>query len=218
MFKLYDYYRSSTCFRVRIALHFKGLSFEQIPINLVKEGGQHLTDNYRAINPQTLVPSLEDCAEKTILTQSTAIIEYLEEKFPEPTLLPRKLIQRAKARAMSQVIACDIHPLNNLRVLKYLTGPFELSEKHKLQWYHHWLTQGFNAIEKILQIEERDGPYCLGKSITIADVYLIPQVYNAQRFEFSLNDYPLIQQVNNLCMQHPAFIKAMPDNQPDAQP
>lgn len=213
MIELYDYYRSTASFRVRIALNFKDLPYTLVPVHLVKDGGQQNKAEYRALNPQGLVPTLCDSETNALLTQSYAIIEYLDERFPEPPLLPLEYEQRAKARSIALSIACEIHPLNNLRVLKYLTGPLGLSDKDKMTWYHHWLMEGFTAIEKILSLENQEGPYCLGNLITLADVFLIPQVYNANRFEFSLGNFPLIQRVNEHCLAHPAFEKAHPDNQ-----
>lgn len=217
MFKLYDYYRSSACFRVRIALNLKNQKYELFPVHLLKAGGQQLQEPYRTLNPQALVPSFEDLTQQAFLTQSLAIIEYVDETISEFPLLPKTPVERAKVRAFAQMIACDIHPLNNLRVLKFLTNDFKISEKQKIEWYHHWLTSGFNAIEKTLKSIERQGPYCFGETPGLGDICLVPQVYNALRFEFSLEHYPVINDVYELCLKHPAFVKALPENQPTAK-
>ncbi|MFI4937938.1 MAG: maleylacetoacetate isomerase [Candidatus Berkiellales bacterium] len=217
MFRLYDYFRSSSSFRVRIALNLKEIEYELIHIHLLKEGGEHLQESYRRLNPQGLVPCLEDTTTNTVFTQSIAIIEYLEETFPTTPLLPENSLLRAKIRAFAQAIACEIHPLNNLRVLRYLVHTLQISEPQKTAWYHHWLKAGFDPLEQILNETERKGPFCFGDTPTLADVCLIPQVYNAERFEFDLKAYPTIKAVYDHCLQHPAFIKALPENQPAAQ-
>lgn len=216
MFKLYDYFRSSACYRVRIALNLKALDYEQIPIHLTKEGGHQFQDSYKNVNPQQLVPALLLIDTNQILTQSLSIMEYLEETFPDIPLLPNDVVARANVRAFAQVIACDIHPINNLRVLKYLKHHFHVSDEQKMAWYFHWLTSGFDTLEKILE-KQPSGPFCFGQIPTLADVCLIPQVYNALRFDYSLEGYPHIQQVYEHANKHPAFIKALPENQPDAE-
>ncbi|MGE3319760.1 MAG: maleylacetoacetate isomerase [Candidatus Berkiella sp.] len=213
--QLYDYFRSSASFRVRIALNLKGLSYDQISVHLVKDGGQHLQAQYEGINPQKLVPCFVDQDSDVPLAQSLAIIEYLEEQYPTPALLPTDPIARAEIRAFAQHIACEIHPLNNLRVLNYLTQNLQLSQEQKKSWYHHWLSEGFNALEKILTKRPKM-PFCFGNLPTLADICLIPQVYNAVRFEFPLEDYPLINAINKRCLNESAFSKALPENQPDA--
>ena len=215
MFQLYDYFRSSSSYRVRIALNIKNLDYEIIPIHLMNEGGQQLKAEYKAINPQGLVPTLVDTTQGITLTQSLAIIEYLEEQYPEPALLPGDPLQRAKIRACAQLIACEIQPMNNLRVLKYIKAPLQLSDDVKMQWYHHWITVGFDALEKILK-QSYSGAYCFGNQPTLADVCLMPQVYNALRFEFSLDDYPTIQRIHEHCTNQSAFEKALPENQTQA--
>lgn len=215
MIKLYDYFRSSASFRVRIALNLKGLTYEQMSVHLVKDGGRHLQASYEAINPQKLVPCFIDNESTTPLAQSLAIIEYLDEQYPLPAFLPLDKEERAQVRAFAQHIACEIHPLNNLRVLKYLTETLQLTDQQKKNWYHHWLSEGFNALEKILNKGPK-APYCFGDSPSLADICLVPQVYNAQRFEFPLHDYPLIQAINARCLEKEAFHKALPENQSDA--
>lgn len=216
MIKLFDYFRSSASFRVRIALNLKGLSYEQISVHLVKDGGQHLQSQYALINPQQLVPCLVDNDQSTALAQSLAIIEYLEEQYPTPSLLPTDYLLRASVRAFAQHIACEIHPLNNLRVLKYLTSHFEINDEQKTNWYHHWLRMGFKGLEKQLAANQHQGPFCFGDTPTLADICLVPQIYNAERFAFSLDAFPLVQAVNAACQNLPAFSDAFPEKQPDA--
>ncbi|MBI2792657.1 MAG: maleylacetoacetate isomerase [Gammaproteobacteria bacterium] len=216
MLKLYDYHRSSACFRVRIAMNLKNIEYEAISVHLVKDGGHQLSDSYKAINPQRLLPALQIDDSKQILTQSLSIIEYLEETCPTPALLPSDALGRAKVRAFSQIIACEIHPLNNLRVLKYLKHEFEISDEKKDAWYFHWLSAGFDAMEALLQ-ENKSSHFCFGTSPTIADICLVPQVYNALRFEFPMQKYPLITKINQHCLEIDAFQKALPENQPDAK-
>ena len=206
--KLYDYFRSTAAYRLRIALLYKGLDYQSIPVHLVNNGGEQHGEAYRAVNPQELVPSLSD--EKHTFTQSLAILEYLEEKHPSPSLLPQDIAQRAHVRSIAQMIACDIHPLNNLRVLQYLTQTLEHSEEEKLSWYRHWIQLGFTAIETRLQDMPRERPVCFGDSVTLADVCLIPQVYNAHRFACPMDDYPLINAINEHCLGIDAFYKSAP--------
>lgn len=216
MFKLYDYCRSSACFRVRIALNLKQLPYEQVFVDLLKEGGQQLTAKYALVNPQKLVPTLFDEANNITLTQSMAIIEYLEENYPQIALLPENKVERAHVRSLANMIACDIHPLNNLRVLKYLKHDLHLSEELKNQWYHHWIKEGFSAIEKVLKRNDKATSFCFGEQPTLADICLVPQMYNAQRFKVKVEDFPIISRVNENCLKLPAFINALPEKQPDA--
>ncbi|EJI85978.1 MULTISPECIES: maleylacetoacetate isomerase [Alishewanella] len=211
--KLYSYWRSSAAYRVRIALNLKQLSFETIPVHLLKDGGQQHSSAYQALNPAELVPTLVD--EQGSLSQSLAIIEYLDETYPEPRLLPQEPFARAKVRALALDIACDLHPLNNLRVLQYLTGELALDEAQKLRWIQHWLTLGFNALEQKLQ--QTAGQYCYGDDVSLADLCLVPQVYNALRFNLDLSRYPLISRIYQHCLQLAAFALAAPEQQPDAQ-
>lgn len=211
--KLYGYWRSSAAYRVRIALNLKQLSFENVPVHLINNGGEQHSDMYQALNPSQLVPTLVDG--ELSLNQSLAIIEFLDETYPQPALLPLNSSDRARVRAMALDIACDIHPLNNLRVLQYLTGPLQLTEQQKQEWITHWLNFGFTALEQ--RLEHTAGEYCFGNSVTLADICLIPQVYNALRFKLDMTAFPLINKVYHNCMQLAAFALAAPEQQPDAQ-
>lgn len=211
--KLYGYWRSSAAYRVRIALNLKQLSFENIPVHLVKNGGEQHSAAYKTLNSAELVPTL--CDGEFTLNQSLAIIEYLEETYPQPSLLPVDSESRGKARALALDIACDIHPLNNLRVLQYLTGPLALTEQQKQQWILHWLATGFAALEQ--KLAETAGQYCVGDTVTLADICLVPQVYNAQRFALDMTPYPTISAITQRCQQLAAFALAAPEQQPDAQ-
>lgn len=211
--QLYGYWRSSAAYRVRIALNLKQLSYDNLPVHLIKNGGEQHSDRYKLLNPTELVPTLID--DGLTLNQSLAIIEYLDEVYPEPTLLPQEPAARALVRALALDIACDIHPLNNLRVLQYLTGPLALSEAQKLQWITHWLSTGFAALERRLQ--DTAGQFSVGDEVTVADLCLVPQVYNAQRFALDMSVYPTISSVHHHCQQLAAFALAAPEQQPDAQ-
>ena len=210
--QLYTYFRSSAAYRVRIALNLKNLKADQIPVHLVKNGGEQHSEAYKAINPSELVPTLVD--DELKLSQSLSILEYLEDQHPEVALLPHDPKQRALVRAFSLAIACDIHPLNNLRVLQYLTGTLEVSEEQKNQWYTHWVLTGFNTLEA--QLSESNGQFCFGDQPTFADCCLIPQVYNALRFNIDLSAYPKIQAIYQHCNQLDAFKNAAPEAQQDA--
>ena len=210
--KLYSYFRSSAAYRVRIAFHLKGLSYETIPIHLQKEGGLNRKPEFRAVNPQMRLPALKlDSGE--VLTQSLAIIEYLDEVHPQPPLLPRDPIDRARVRALAQLIACDIHPLNNVGPLRYLKNQLGQDQAKIDAWYHHWILEGFDAIETML----RPGPYAFGADVTLADVCLVPQVANARRLKVPLDRFPKIVAVDAACAKLAAFDKARPENQPDAE-
>jgi hypothetical protein len=204
--RLYDYYRSSCSYRVRIALNWKALCFEKVNIDLLK--AEHHAANYQKLNPQGLVPALEDQGQ--YITQSLAILEYLEEIYPTPALLPKAPYDRAQVRSIALMIACDIHPLNNLRVLNTLRKDWQANATQITQWYHHWLREGFAAIEKKLSEHPRNQPFCYADQVTLADICLIPQVYNALRYEFSLDPYPIIRAINQHCLSLPAFEKAQP--------
>jgi maleylacetoacetate isomerase len=210
--KLYSYYRSSAAFRVRIALNLKGLAYETQAIHLIKDGGHNRRPEYRAVNPQMRVPALVTPGGE-ILIQSLAIIEYLDETHPQPPLLPKDPIARAKVRALSELIACDIHPLNNTSPLRYLKHTLGQEQTAIDAWYHHWVLEGFEALEQLIEA----GPYCCGDAVTIADVCLVPQLYNARRLKVPLDKFPKILSVDAACLQLAAFDRARPENQPDAE-
>jgi maleylacetoacetate isomerase len=212
--KLYTYFRSSAAYRVRIALNLKGLAYESVPVHLLRNGGEQLGEAYRAINPSALVPALED--DGAVLTQSLAIIEYLDEMHPTMPLLPQDALGRARVRALSLTVACDTHPLGNLRVLKHLKGPMGLSEEAKMDWYRHWMKEGMAMLEAQLR-DGAAGRFCHGDTPTMADCFLVPQVFNAQRFEIELAPYPTIAAIHDNCAQLPAFRQAHPSQQPDAE-
>ena len=213
--KLYTYFRSSAAYRVRIALNLKGLPWEAAAVHLARDGGEQHSDAYRAVNPAALVPTLDDRG--ATLTQSLAIIEYLEEMRPQPALLPSNLIARARVRAIAQAIACDIHPINNLRVLKYLTGEMGLSEDQKMQWYRHWVDTGLAAVEAMLADHPDTGQFCHGDTPGLADCCLVPQVYNARRFNCRLDHVPTVMRIVEACEGLPAFQAASPGAQADAE-
>jgi maleylacetoacetate isomerase len=215
--KLYSYFRSSASYRVRIALNLKALPYEVVPVHLIRHGGEQLAPEYRKLNPEALVPSLLDDAAGSILTQSLAIIEYLDETHPEPPLLPQSAIDRAYVRAVALSIACEIHPLNNLRVLRYLTRDLKVSEQDKDAWYRHWCEQGLATLEEKLATDKRVGMFCYGDSPGLADCVLIPQIANAQRFNCDLSTMPTILRINAACLVLEAFASAAPARQPDAE-
>ena len=206
--KLYGYFRSSAAYRVRIALNLKGIPFETVPINIVKH--EQLGDAYRAINPQGRVPSLD--LGDAVLLQSPAILEYLDEVHPDPPLLPMGAVHRAKVRAVGSLIACDIHPLNNSGTLAYLKRQLGQDQGAVSAWYRHWVESGFAAIEQLLE----PGPFAFGSRPTLADIYLVPQVFNARRFDIALDAYPKIVAADKACAGIEAFRAAAPENQPDA--
>jgi maleylacetoacetate isomerase len=209
---LYSFFRSSAAYRVRIAFNLKGLSYETAAIHLQKEGGLNRKPAYRAINPQMRVPALRlDSGE--LLTQSLAIIEYLDEVHPQPPLLPRDSVARAKVRALAQLVACDIHPLNNVAPLRYLKNELGQDQSKIDAWYCHWVQEGFDALEAML----RPGPYAYGAEPTLADICLVPQVANARRLKVPLDSYPKIVAVDAACAKLAAFEQARPEHQPDAQ-
>jgi maleylacetoacetate isomerase len=208
--KLYNYFRSSASFRVRIALALKGLPYDYISVHLAK--GEHKKPEYAALAADGLVPLLDTGEDK--LSQSMAIIEYLDETHPEPALLPRDALGRAKVRALSQSIACEIHPLNNLRVLKYLVNDLKVSEEAKNTWYVHWCRSGLEAFERQLALRPAS-TYCYGNTPTLADCCLVPQIFNAQRFNTPLNGLPRTMAAFDACMNLEAFQKAGPKNCPD---
>jgi maleylacetoacetate isomerase/maleylpyruvate isomerase len=210
--KLYNYFRSSAAYRVRIALALKGLSYDYVSVHLAK--GEQYSPEFSAINPQNLVPVLED--EGHLLYQSLAIMQYLDETHPNPPLLPTDPFERNRVRSLALIIACEIHPLNNPRVLNYLTGKFSISEEQKMEWYHHWVKTGFTALEKRLAEEQGTGRFCHGDIPGFADCVLVPQVANAKRFKVDLGAFPTILRINDGCLRLEAFQKAAPERQPDA--
>ena len=210
--KLYGYWRSSTSYRARIALNLKGLNAEIVPVNLLK--GEQRSNEYSKLNPEMRVPMLEDNGHT--LTQSLAIIEYLDEMYPQTPLLPVTPHERARVRALALAIACDITPLNNLGPLAYLTTQCGVTEEQKTLWIRHWMEAGFTVVEKILSENSATGRFCHGASPTLADCCLVPQVYNARRFGVDMTPYPTIVRIDAACKELSAFIKAHPSNQPDA--
>lgn len=213
--KLYDYFRSSAAYRVRIGLRLKGLEYESVPVHLIRDGGEQLQDAYRAINPSALVPAL--AVDGATITQSLAILEYLDEMHPLAPLLPRDAQGRARVRSLALMIACDIHPLNNLRVLRYLVKEAGLSEDAKNAWYVHWVQEGFAALEAHLAGSSDTGRFCHGDTPTLADCVLVPQVFNAVRFNIDLAPYPTIARIDAACRALPAFVAAHPSQQSDAE-
>ncbi|SAL21745.1 maleylacetoacetate isomerase [Caballeronia telluris] len=213
--KLYSYFRSSAAYRVRIALNLKGLDYEYAPVHLLRDGGQQLQPDYRALNPDGIVPTLVDGDD--VLTQSLAIIEYLEETHPEPALLPRAPADRAFVRSIALAVACEIHPLDNLRVLKYLKHQVKAPDEVKDAWYAHWVESGFEALEKRLSADKRVGAFCFGDTPTVADLCLVPQVFNARRFKIDLGRFPTIERIADHADTLDAFQRAAPAQQPDAE-
>lgn len=205
--RLHSYFRSSAAFRVRIALNLKGLDYEIVPINLVE--GQQRSNDYLHLNPQGLVPALE-LDDGEVLAQSPAILEWLEERYPTPPLYPSDPLARARMRATCYHVACDIHPINNLCVLRYLGDTFGVPELARADWYRHWMRVGFEAIEPGVV-----GPFYAGDAPSMADVYLVPQLFNAKRFELDLTPFPRLAGVYDHAQQHLAFADAHPDGQPD---
>lgn len=214
--KLYTFFRSSASYRVRIALNLKGLDYEQIPIHLRRGGGEQLGEKYKTINPQALVPALEDGGR--IFTQSLAIIEYLEERFPKPALLPADPADRALVRSMALLIACEIHPIQNLRVLVYLKKNLNRSDDEVNGWAQHWITLGLSALEQMRLSLRRPGAFCFGDTPTLADICLVPQLANARRFGVNLSPFPSIVNIERNCLAISAFSNAAPEKQPDAEP
>lgn len=208
--ELFNYFRSSASYRVRIALALKGLDYDYRSVHLVK--GEQLQESYASVSAARLVPLLVDGGQR--LTQSLAIIEYLEETHPEPPLLPQDPVGRARVRAIALDIACEIHPLNNLRVLKYLTGALKLGEDDKNRWYRHWVESGLETVER--QLAAAPSTYCHGESPTLADCTLVPQIFNARRFDCRLDHVPNVMRVFDACMKLPAFEQTRPENCPDA--
>lgn len=213
--KLYTFFRSSASYRVRIALNLKGLSYERAPIHLRRGGGEQLSAAYKAINPQALVPALEENGR--VLTQSLAIVEYLEETHPEPALLPREPADRALVRSMAMIIACEVHPIQNLRVLNYVKKEYRQTDEQVNHWAQHWIDLGLGALEQMIVAQTQRGKFCFANTPTLADICLVPQLGNARRYGCDLSKYPAILQIEKHCMAIPAFADAAPEKQPDAE-
>jgi len=213
--RLYDYFRSSAAYRVRIALNLKGVATSDRTFVHLRMGSQRAQD-YLALNPQGLVPALE-LDDGRVLTQSLAIIEYLDETHPAPPLLPRDAAGRARVRAIALNIACEIHPLNNLRVLNYLTGTLGTNDAQRNGWYKYWVDVGFEALERQLERDDDTGTFCHGETPTLADVCLVPQLANARRFKIDVSPYPTLVRIESACNALPAFAQAAPSRQPDAE-
>ncbi|HEX4268415.1 MAG TPA: maleylacetoacetate isomerase [Steroidobacteraceae bacterium] len=210
--KLYTYFRSSAAYRVRIALNFKGIDYESLAVDL--RPAAHRLPDYLALNPQGLIPALADG--DTVISQSLAVIEYLEESHPEPPLLPRSPLDRARVRSLALAVACDIHPLNNLRVLNYLRSPLGQGEAAVDAWYRHWIAEGFRGLEEEARRASGDGRHMFGTAVTLADVCLVPQMFNARRFKCNLEPFPGLRTICAHLETLPAFSRAAPDAQPDA--
>ena len=212
---LYGYFRSSAAYRVRIALNLKGLAYDQTFVHLAKL--EQLAESFAAINPQKLLPVLKPDNDGPLLTQSLAIIEYLEETHPQPALLPKDPLTRARVRALALAVACEIHPINNPRVLRYLTGKLGVSEAQRDDWYRHWVEEGLQAIEQMLVSSPQTGRFCHGDTPTLADLCLVPQVANGRRFKADLSGCPTVVRIDAECQKLKAFADAAPANQPDAE-
>jgi len=215
MLRLYSYFRSSAAYRVRIALNLKGLAYEMVPVHLLRDGGEQHSPAFIDKNPAQLVPVLED--DSVTLSQSLAIIEYLEEKYPQPALLPHDAVARAKVRALALSVACDIHPINNLRVTQYLKANYRAEREQITEWSRHWITQGLAAIECVLADNAQGSIFCFGQQPTLADCCLVPQVFNALRINCRMADYPIVLRIYQHCLTLDAFAKAAPEAQPDAE-
>lgn len=212
---LHNYFRSSAAYRVRIAMNLKGLDYQYLSVHLTRDGGMQLKETYKSLNPQQLVPLLDDDGFK--LSQSLAIIEYLDEKFPAIRLIPNALQERARVRQIALAISCDIHPLQNLRVLKYLTGKLDVSEADKVEWIRHWLALGLEALETELASSPLRGKFCVGDSPTMADCALVPQMFSAARFEVDTTTYPTLRGIYQACEALPQIAAAHPSHQIDAE-
>ncbi|TFE37011.1 maleylacetoacetate isomerase [Paraburkholderia dipogonis] len=217
---LYNYFRSSASYRVRIALELKGLKYDYVPIHLSRSGGEQFASNYAEVNPEKLVPTFVD-AGGSVITQSLAIIEYVDETHPDPALLPQTPMDRAYVRSIANLIACDIHPVDNLRVLGYLKNVLNVTDEQKSAWYRHWVEEGFKALETHLVRESRPGgrvgTLCFGDKPTLADLCLVPQVFNARRMQVPLDNYPTIQRIVEAASAIPAFERASPGRQIDSE-
>ncbi|WP_313457116.1 maleylacetoacetate isomerase [Stenotrophomonas sp.] len=212
--ELFSYWRSSAAYRVRIGLNLKALPHEITPVHLVRDGGQQHSESYAALNPQELVPTLRHGEQ--VLHQSMAILEYLDEVFGGPSLLPDDAAGRARVRALAQLVACDIHPLNNLRVMQFFSDTWNVPQVEREDWTRHWIQLGFEAMERMLVESVETGRFCHGDAPTLADCCLVPQLYNARRFNVDLGPYPTLVRIEAACLALPAFEAARPENQPDA--
>ncbi len=215
--RLFSYWRSSASYRVRIALNLKGVACALVPVHLVRDGGEQHRPDYRARHPQALVPVLQLDDGRT-LTQSLAILDYLEDTVPAPPLLPEDPVARAQARAIAQAIACEIHPLNNLRVLGYLGGTLGLDDSARGTWYRYWVESGLAAVERMVPDLAGAGPFCHGEAPGLADCCIVPQIYNARRYDCNLDGMPRLRAIEAACLALPAFQRAAPEAQPDAPP
>ncbi len=212
--ELFSYWRSSAAYRVRIGLNLKELAYAITPVHLVRDGGQQHSEGYAALNPQELVPTLRHGEQ--VLHQSMAILEYLDEAFGGPSLLPDDAAGRARVRALAQLVACDIHPLNNLRVMQFFSDTWNVPQSEREDWTRHWIQLGFEAMERMLVESVETGRFCHGDTPTLADCCLVPQLYNARRFNVDLEPYPTLVRIEAACLALPAFETARPENQPDA--
>lgn len=212
--QLYSYWRSSAAYRVRIGLNLKGLAYDLLPVHLARDGGEQHLPAYREVNPQALVPVL--CHGQRRIAQSLAILEYLDEMWPQPPLLPATARERARARALALLVACDIHPLNNLRVLQYFEREWNVPQPERDEWVRHWITGGFRAFEALLADNPSTGDFCDGDLPGLADCCLVPQVYNARRYGVDMGAFPTLQRIEAACLALPAFDAARPERQPDA--
>ena len=213
--RLYSYWRSSAAYRVRIGLNLKGLRYETVPVHLVRDGGEQHQAEYAALNPQQLVPTLTHGVR--VIRQSLAILEYLDEAWPSPRLLPMTARDRARVRSLAQLVAADIHPLNNLRVMRYFEQTWSVPQSERDEWTKHWIVEGFDAMEALLANDAATGTYCHGQTPGLADCCLVPQVFNARRFGVDMAAFPTIARIEQACLELPAFADARPEKQPDAQ-
>ena len=212
--RLYSYWRSSAAYRVRIGLNLKGLRYETVPVHLVRDGGEQHQAEYAALNPQQLVPTLTHGVR--VIRQSLAILEYLDEAWPSPRLLPMTARDRARVRSLAQLVAADIHPLNNLRVMRYFEQTWSVPQSERDEWTKHWIVEGFDAMEALLANDAATGTYCHGQTPGLADCCLVPQVFNARRFGVDMAAFPTIARIEEACLELPAFADARPEKQPDA--
>ena len=213
---LYSYWRSSASYRVRIGLNLKGLAYDIMPVHLLRDGGEQHAPSFHAANPQDLVPILQHG--QRMLRQSMAILEYLDEMWPSPPLLPAVARDRQRVRSLAQLVACDVHPLNNLRVLQFFENEWGVPQAERDGWVRHWMVRGFDAMEEMLHQHPSTGTFCDGDMPTLADCCMVPQVYNARRFGIDMTPYPTMVRIEQACLELPAFDAARPENQPDAPP